>query len=356
MRCEGRLREARVRKSVRRATVVLALTPLVSVPMGVAAMATTSGTSSTVTTATPAPPGDSSAVAAEVSGIVSVGKTSAHAASSGSGAHADAVTLFGQRISGGDQTKPGSSDGNIIGSGETPLGDAELAPWSAKVTEGGSGSTAQAEAALAHVNLADAVELWLLHSQSEAEWTPDQSSGDSQSDGAEVSALGQLDIKVLHSHAHSGKTGTSDLLVINDSEIGSSEQANGQCEIPADPLLHLICLTADGGTSSTGVTTSDGTVISVDIGGGELTGTISSSSTKGGIAQTPAAAQPPAKHRNHGGATTGSKLPHTPGPQAAGLPFTGSDAGRLAALGIALAALGSAMVAFARRTRGMLAI
>ena len=342
-----------MRKSVRRATVVLALTPLMSVPLGVAAFATSSGTSSTVTTTTPAPPGDSSAVAAEVSGIVSVGKTSAHAASSGSGAHADALNLLGQRISGGDQTKPGSSDGNLIGTGETPLGDAELAPWSAKVTEDGSGSTAQAEAALAHVNLADAFEVWLLHSKSQAAWTPDKSTGDSSSDGAEVSALGQLDIKVLHSEAHSGATGKSDLLVINGNEIGSSEQANGQCEIPADPLIHLLCLTADGGTSSTGVTTSDGTVISVDVGGGQLTGTISSSSTKGGVAQTPA----PAQHngKTTGGRTTnGSRLPHTTGPAAA-LPFTGSDAARLAALGLALAAFGSAMVAFGRRSRGMLA-
>src|SRR4051812_11244861 len=304
MRCEGRLREARVRKSVRRATVVLALTPLVSVPMGVAAMATTSGTSSTVTTTTPAPPGDSSAVAAEISGIVSVGKTSAHAASSGSGAHADAVDLFGQRVSGGDQTKPGSSDGNLIGTGDTPLGDAELAPWSAKVTEDGSGSTAQAEAALAHVNLADAFEVWVLHSQSQAAWTPEKSSGDSFSDGAEVSALGQLDIKVLHSEAHSGATGKSDLVVINGNEIGSSDQAAGMCEIPADPLLHLLCLTASGGTSSTGVTTSGGTVVTVDIGGGQLGGTISGSTTQGGTAQTPSSSvKPPAHHGHNGGST-----------------------------------------------------
>jgi hypothetical protein len=344
-----------VHKSVRRATVVLALTPLVSVPMGVAAFATSSGTTSTVTTTTPAPPGDSSAVAVEVGGIIAVGKTSAHAAADNSGAHADALNLLGQRISGGDQTKPGSSDGNIIGTGDTPLGDAEVAPWSAAVQQSGDSSTAKAEAALAHVNLADAFEVWLLHSQSTATWTGAKSTGDSSSDGAEVSALGQLDIKVLHSEAHSGATGKSDLLVINGNEIGSSEQADGQCEIPADPLLHLLCLTADGGTGSTGVTTSDGTVVSVDIGGGQLTGTISGSSTKGGIAQTPA----PAQHnggKNTGGKTThGSRLPHTSGPAAAGLPFTGSDAGRLAALGLAFAALGSAMVAFARRTRGMLA-
>jgi hypothetical protein len=343
-----------VRRSVRRATVVLALTPLMSVPVGVAAFAATSGsTTTTTTTTTPAPPGDSSAVAAEVSGIVSVGKTSAHATSSGSGAHADALSLFGQRVSGGDQTKPGSSDGNLIGTGDTPLGDAEVAPWSAKVTEAGSGSTAQAEAALAHVNLADVFEVWLLHSTSQTAWTPDKSTGDASSDGAEVSALGQLDIKVLHSEAHSGATGKSDLLVINGNEIGSSEQANGQCEIPADPLFHLLCLTADGGTSSTGVTTSDGTVISVDIGGGQLTGTVSSSSTKGGKGQTPAPAQHKGGKTPGGKTSNGSRLPHTTG--SASLPFTGSDAGRLAALGLAFAALGSAMVAFARRTRGRLA-
>ena len=342
-------------KTVRRATVALALTPLLSVPMGVAAFASSSGTTTTVTTTTPAPDGKASAVAAEVDGVVAIGKTSAQAGQSDSGAHADALNLFGQRISGGDQTKPGSSSGNIIGTGTTPLGDAEVAPWSAQVQQSGDSSTAQAEAALAHVNLADAFELWLLHSQSTATWTGDKSTGDSSSDGAEVSALGQLDIKVLHSEAHSGQTGKSDLLVINGNEIGSSDQANGMCEIPADPLIHLLCLTASGGTSSTGVTTSGGTVVGVSIGGGQLTGTISGSQTSGGIAQTPT----PAKHnggKTTGGKTTnGSRLPHTSGPAAAGLPFTGSDAGRLAALGVAFAALGSAMVAFGRRTRGMLA-
>ncbi|HET6817938.1 MAG TPA: hypothetical protein VFH66_11995 [Mycobacteriales bacterium] len=347
-----------MRKSVRRATVVLALTPLVSVPMGVAAFATTAGSTSTVTTTTtPAPPGDASAVAAQVDGVITVAGTSATAASSGSGAHADALDLLGQRVSGGDQTTTGSSSGNLIGTGPTPLGDAELAPWSAQVQQGSDSSTAKAEAALAHVNLANAVELWLLHSQSTATWTGDKSTGDSSSDGAEVSALGALDVKVLHSEAHSGAKGKSDLLVINGNEIGSSDQANGMCEIPADPLIHLLCLTADGGTSSTGVTTSDGTVVTVSIGGGQLNGTISNSSTKAGLAQTPAAGQ-----QNNGGSTAaghvtnGSRLPHTSGPAVGSLPFTGSDAGRLAALGLAFAALGSAMLAFARRTRGMLAL
>src|SRR3954447_13771873 len=332
-----------------------------SVPVRVAAYATTSGTTSTATTS-PAPDGEASASAVQVGGdLLVIGQTSAKAGQKGGSSSANSLTLLGTQISGGtDHSNPQPSE--LIGTGATPLGHAEVAPWSAHASHTSNSSTAAAEAALAHVDLADVFEVWLLHSRSHAAWSQDssgnsQSTGDSTSDGAEVSALGQLDIKVLHSDAHSGKTGKSDLLVVNDSEIGSSDQVDGQCEIPADPLIHLLCLTADGGTSSTGVTTSDGTVISVDIGGGQLPGTVSSSSTKGGKAQTPAGT--PAHHnggKTSGGKTTnGSRVPNAPGPDAA-LPFTGSDAGRLAALGLAFAALGSAMVAFGRRTRRMLAV
>jgi len=344
-----------VRKTVRRATIALALTPLLSIPAGLSATALAGAADhGTTVVSTPAPPGDASAVAAEIDGVVTVAKTKAHAGSTGGGADADALTVLGNQVSGGSQDGVGSKQGNLIGTGATPVGDAEVAPWNAKVTDAGGGYQSHAEAALAYANLADLVELWLLHSKSDATWTPDSSTGDSQSDGAEVSALDMLDVKVLHSEAHSTGKGHSDLLVVNGNEIGSSDQADGQCEIPADPLIHLLCLTADGGTSATGVTTSDGTVVSVDIGGGQLGGTISSSSTKGGKGQTPAPAQHNGGTTSGGKTTNGSRLPHTTGPAGA-LPFTGSDAGRLAVLGLAFAALGSAMVAFGRRTRGMLA-
>jgi len=339
-----------VRKTARRATLVLALTPLVSAPLAASAWAATGSTNptTTITTVTPAPPGDASASAVDIDGILTVGKTTAHAGSDGASSQATALAIGGQTVSGGS-----SGSGNLIGTGTTPLGDAEVAPWSASHSgDQATGYQSAAEAALAHANIGGAAEVWLLHSKSAATWTQDKSSGDSSSDGAEVSALGMLDVKVLHSEAHSNGKGKSDLLVINGNEIGSSDQANGQCDLNAEPLLHLICLTASGGTSATGVTTSQGTVVKIDVGGGALGGVISGSTSQGGVAQTP---QQPTVKQHHkpagGGQTNGSRVPNT-GPQGgAGLPFTGSDVQRMGAIGAALAALGGAMTAFARRRR-----
>jgi hypothetical protein len=322
----------------------------------VSALAATGGTSptTTVTTTSPAPSGDSSASAVDVGGVLSVGKTAAHAddpASSPSTAHADALDLLGTRVSGGDQSGVGSNDGNLIGTGQTPLGDAEVAPWSAKVTHDNGGYQSQAEAALAHISFAGIAEVWLLHSQSAATWTTDKSTGDAQSDGAEVSALGMLDIKVLHSEAHSGQTGKSDLLVVNGNEIGSSDQANGQCDINAEPLVRLLCLTASGGTGSTGISTSEGTVVKIDVGNGQLGGVISGSTSKGAVAATPKQPKAP-KTASRGNQSEGSRVPNTPAaPGATSLPFTGADIERMGALATALAALGGAMTALARRRR-----
>jgi hypothetical protein len=345
-----------VRKNVRRATVVLALTPLICVPMTVASFASGLRDGGTTTTTTiPAPPGDSSAVAAEVNGIIAIGKTKAHAGSDGGSSSADGLDLLGQRIAGGDQHGVGSSGGNLIGTGDTPLGDAEVAPWSNKVTGDDGGYQAMAEAALAHVNLADVVELWLLHSKSGASWTPDQSTGDAESDGAEVSALDMLDVKVLHSEAHSNGTSKSDLLVINGTEIGSSDDANGMCQIDATPLIDLICLTANGGTSAeTGVTSSDGTVVTVDVGDGSLIGTVSGSTSQGGHGQ-PVSPPREVHHQPQGGDQSGGgQVPAVRSPQGS-LPFTGTDAARATAFAVALAALGGAMTAFGRRRRSTFA-
>lgn len=331
-----------MRKSVRRATLVLALTPVLSVPLATAVFASTDP----VATTSPAPAGDASAVGAEVDGVITISDTGAHADSSGSTAHADALDIGGQTVFGGDATNGKSASGDAFATGDTPLGDAELAPWSASATHTGDGNQAISEAALAHINLAQAAEVWLLHSKSSASWTSAESKGDSSSDGAEVNlGGGALDLLLLHSEAHSGAKGTSDLVVINGNEIGSSDQVNGQCEIPADPLIHLICLTASGGTGSNGVTTSTGQVAQAIIGGGQAPGvTLSSSSTQGfRPVATPKTSKVEGRRITHASRT----------PSTGALPFTGSDAGRLAAIGAALAAIGAAMTALVRRRRGV---
>jgi hypothetical protein len=336
-----------VRTNIRRATVVLALTPVIAFPTAAAF----AGTGVSSLDPSPAPAGDSSAVAAQLDDLLTVGKTAAHAGATGGSASADALDLLGTRVAGGDQTKVGHSDGNIIGTGDTPLGDAEVAPWSATVTNDNGGFQSAAEAALAHVNIADAAELWLLHSTSTATWTPDASTGDSASDGAELNlGGGALDVKVLHSEAHSTGKSTSSLLVINGTPVVSSSDAGGQCNIDASPLIQLLCLTASGGTGTNGLTNSGADVVDVNVGDGALPGTLVGTKTAGGgTASTPTGEQGHHQGNQHG------PLPHTSGPQghpSAGLPFTGSDAGRLGAIAAALAALGAAMTAHGRRRFG----
>lgn len=346
-------------KNVRRATFVLALTPLLSVPTmaayaGVAGpIAPAPGTPTTTTTTqtiTPAPGASASASAVQITGLVTVGGTSTSANGSGGSASADALDILGTRVAGGstgDPSKP--AKGQLIGTGSTPAGDVEVAPWSAAVTHSGSDSSADADAALAHAGLAGLLEVWVLHSHSHSDYSTDQSSGSSSSDGAEVKGPNGTDIKVLHAEASSGHTGKSDLLVVDGTEIGSSDQTNGACKLDLDPVIQLLCLQASGGTGATGVTTSGADVVTAT---GMVPGTtVVGAGTSGGTAKTVAvpSAPKPAKKPAHHPATkpASGPLPHT-GPT---LPFTGTEIGLLAAYGAALLALGAG-IATAGRRRG----
>jgi hypothetical protein len=352
--------EEAVNKTVRRATLVLALTPLLSLPatMAFAGVTAPTGptspltkTTTTTTTVTPAPGASASASAVNIDGIVTVGGTNTSADGSGGSASADALDILGTRVAGGDTkdpTKP--AKGQLIGTGTTPLGDAEVAPWSAAVTHAGDSSSADADAALAHAGLAGLLEIWVLHSHSHSDYTTSHSSGSSSSDGAEVAGPNGLDIKVLHAEASSGHDGKSDLLVVNGTEIGSSSQANGACKLDLDPVIQLLCLEASGGTSSTGVTTSGADVVTAT---GLVPGTtVVGAGTSGGTSQTavtPTAPKPAKKPAHHPATKPASgPLPHT-GPGM--LPHTGVEVGLLSAYGAALLGLGGAIVTAGRRRR-----
>lgn len=338
-----------MRTNIRRATIVLATAPVMCLPV----TAAFAGSGGTTTITTPAPDGDASAVAAEISGILTIGKTHAHAGQSGGSASADALSVLGNQLSGGEQNGAGSKDGNLVGTGATPVGDVEAAPWSAKVTGDGTSTQSQAEAALATADVAGAAKVWLLHSKSSASWTQSASTSDSESDVAEVDLLDALDVKVLHSEAHSTGKSQSALLVVNGQGIVTSDDVDGMCAIDADPLLNLLCLTATGGPGAGGTTTSGADGALADVGGGALTGTVTGVSSGAGSAAP--AGQPTARnHHTRHHSTEAGPLPHTngPAPQAA-LPFTGSDTGRMGAIAAALAALGAAMTAHGRRRRAL---
>jgi hypothetical protein len=357
-----------VKKNVKRATLVLALAPLISIPASAAMAATTAPltvapvtTATTATTSTTgatttvthqdAPKATASATAAKVAGIIAIGDTSATAGSSGSSAHAHALDILGQTVSGGDVADgEGPKSGSLLATPDNPIGDLELAPWSGKVTHDGGGSQAQAEAALAHAGLLGALQIWLLHSQSLATWTPDASHGHATSDGAEVNLADQLDVRVLHAETDSDGKGSAAVLVINGQGILTSDQTGNACEIPADPLIDLLCLQATGGKGSDGTTTSAAEVLQETSGVGLPAGDVVGASSGGGVvAQTPSTSTTHRTRRQTG------PLPHTTGPSAGRLPFTGSEAGLLAAYGALLAGLGAAITTAARRRRGVTA-
>ena len=189
-------------KNVKRATLVLAMTPLMAIP-ATAAMAAATGPvtalvpaaapaapaapatgssdgTTTTTTHQDAPKATASAVAAKVAGVITIGETGATAGSDGGTAHAHALDVFGQTVS-GDDVKDGTKNGSLFSTPDNPIGDLELAPWSGKVTHDGGGTQAQAEAALAHAGLLGVLQVWLLHSQSQATWAPAGSGGQAES-------------------------------------------------------------------------------------------------------------------------------------------------------------------------------
>ena len=361
-------------KNVKRATLVLALTPLMAVP-ATAAMAATTGTltalapsSSATSSARPAAPthastpsdgatttvthqdapkATASAVAAKVDGVITIGETGATAGSGGGTAHAHALDIGGQTVSGGDVTD-GSKSGNLFAIPDNPIGELQLAPWSGKVTHDGGGNQAQAEAALAHAGLLGVLQVWLLHSQAQTTWTPDASHGHAESDGAEVNLADQLDVKVLHAETDSDGKGSSAVLVINGTGILTSDQTGNACDIPIDPIVDLLCLQATGGKGSDGSTTSTAEVVKETSGVGMPAGDVVGASSGGGkvAATTPATST---KHKTRH--SSGGPLPHTSGPAASRLPFTGSEVGLLASYGALRAGLGTAITTAARRRR-----
>jgi hypothetical protein len=326
---------------MRRATLLLALAPVVAGPAaGALAMTSTDTTN-------PAPPAESSATALKVDGLAEAGHTHAKAGSTGGTADADALGLGGKTLvdgkTGGSQTGEGSAGGALLDTDQTPLGRLAVTPWSASV----AGNTAAAESAVAYANLIEpkVLEVWVLHSRSDAAWSSDESSSSSTSDGAEVNAGdGALDIKVLHSEANSSGKGSSSILVINDNDVISSDDADGACTIAIPDILELTCLDATGGTG----TQAGADVGTVNVGGeDEPQGVVSGVETNGGTAGDDTGA---------GGDTTGDdktrvlgeKVPETTS-GAGNLPFTGSNIGLLTAYGAALSALGAAILRVARR-------
>lgn len=332
---------------MRRLIAGLAVPALITLPA--AALLPGATAFATTNVATPAPPASSTGTALTVDGLISVGTTSAKAGSGSASSSATALSIDGTTVSGGSEQGNGTNSGNLVDTGQTPLGELQLAPWSATASSNSTSSNSSADAALARADLGgpSGIQVNLLQSHSEAHYTQAESSSSSYSDAATVNVPGLLDIDLLHSQAASGATGSSYLLGINGTDIGTSSQANGQCAIDASPLLTLNCLTASGGPA---VPAASAAVVTYTLAGGQLPGgTVSQVSDRGAKAQIPTAVgalQITAQHPAGGGALTSSV---TPAAASQGLPFTGFDAALFTAFGLLMLAVGAVTNRAARR-------
>jgi hypothetical protein len=205
----------------------------------------------------PAPPGQASAVAAQVGSLLDISRTDATAGSGAPTASASVIRLQGQPVLnlGGSQTGDGETGGSLLDTGSSLPARAQVAPWHA-AADGSHGPTrhAKGSAAAARAELPGVARAGVLTSSSEASHTDQASHGSAISDGVDVSLLEALRLDLLHSEVNSDGQGHSYLVGLNGTEIGTDDQlgATPLCSLTAAGLLNLSCLTASGGLTGGG--------------------------------------------------------------------------------------------------------
>ena len=209
------------------------------------------------TVTVPAPPGEASAVAAQVGKIIAISPTHALAKSDSPSSEAAVVKLFDQTLLGlgGTQKGDGTKDGALLDTGANNPIRLEVAPWSAAV-DGTTGPTkhSKAAAAVAKLNVEKVLKVALLHSESEATWTDQKSTGSAFSNGVELGVADVINLVLLHSEVNSEGVGHSYLIDLNGNQIGT-DSSLGQsplCALTLQSVLALSCLDATGGNAAPG--------------------------------------------------------------------------------------------------------
>lgn len=216
--------------------------------------------------AAPAPPGEATATAVQVGELVRVSDTSTQAGQDATGAHATVVEVAGQSVLGlgGSQDGEGHDSGHLVDT-EPNAARLQVAPWETSVssedadtqdgaTQDAEGEThaAQASSALTRAHVAGVTHVDVLESNSEATYTDEHSTGSAVSNGVDLTIADIARVVVLHSEVTSEGKGSSHLLGINDTEIGTDEQLGEVCALEADPAVSLSCLAASGGIGDNG--------------------------------------------------------------------------------------------------------
>ena len=236
----------------------------------------------TASLAAPAPSGQSSAVAAEVKGVLGVGRTSATAGENNAEATGNALEIGTTVVSGGTQKGTGKKSGALLDTNTTPLGRLQLAPWAVEAMAGPESSSASSKAALLRLMLVNSnvVDANVLQSESSASWTAEKSTSKSSSDGATANVGGPngLMLVLLHSEANSEAKGSSYVASVNGTKVLTSDQAGTSCAVSVPNVASLNCLSASGGN---GVSAAQ--VAGANVGGASgLTGNLLSAQGKSG--------------------------------------------------------------------------
>ena len=207
--------------------------------------------------AVPAPPGQASAVAAQVGSLLDISRTDATAGSGAPTASASVIRLQGQPVLnlGGTQTGDGETGGSLLDTGSALPARVQAAPWHA-AADGSHSPThhARSSAAAARAEVPSIARAGILTSSSEASHTDQHSTGTAISDGADVTLLDALRLNLLHSEVNTDGRGHSYLVGLNGTEIGTDDQLGSTplCSLAAPGLLDLSCLTATGGNATPG--------------------------------------------------------------------------------------------------------
>jgi hypothetical protein len=274
--------------------------------------------------------------------------TSASATPGHGAASATGLRLLGNDLSAGSSSGHGTQSGSLLALPSNPLLALVFAGWTAGSDSGATAASGDARSALTDLSLAgDLARLSLLRSTSHAGVAGASGSGGAATDGAAISLLGgALDLNLLHSDTDASGTAHSYLASVNGTPVGALS-SSGAIPVTIPGVLDLALLQADsaaanGGTGSAAIGSVSGVLGTPGIAAGVL-GSSSTGSTGGG---TPAS----------GGAVAAA--PSTPaGPPPSGLgvmpnprtiPQTGSFIG-LAGLGLVITGSGLAAASTARR-------
>jgi len=292
----------------------------------------------------PAPVGQATAAAANVVGVLGVAKTASAATPTSGAANADALKIGNTTVVGGNQIGVGTNAGKVIDTGKTPLGQLQVLPWNANVSQSSAGQQANSAAAAARATLInpDVANLDLLQSGTSATHTGMTSTGSAYSDAAvlNVGGVKGMTIKLLHSQSNSSGAGVTYLIAFNDKPLVAVDQLGAHlCALGLPSILDVSCLAVAGGLGN--VSTQ---VLGLQIAGpkGLVANALQAAGSGGNASVAPAAATPSGPTVVKGEQAARGAASST------ALARTGVAIGFAFSLAVALLALGAAVLAIRR--------